>query len=51
VNFFYEGGGEMSVKVFYNESCCIQYHRDNSGDNSTDDPSDGSEEDEGQQNL
>jgi hypothetical protein len=44
VNFFYEGDGEMGVKVFDHESLRIHYHGDDSSD-------DGSEEDEGQQNL
>jgi hypothetical protein len=37
VNFFYEGDGEPSVKVFDNYSCHTQYHGN-----------DDSEEDEGQ---
>jgi hypothetical protein len=35
VNFFYKGDGEMSVKLFGKESCCIHYQSD-SGDDKED---------------
>ena len=34
VHFFYEGDGNMIVKVFDDESCRVHYHGDNSDDGS-----------------
>jgi hypothetical protein len=47
VNFFYEGDGEISVKVFDNEYCRIHHHGDDCGDDSGDPSDDSNEEDVG----
>ena len=36
VHFFYEGDGNMIVKVFDDESCRVHYHGDDSGGESGD---------------
>jgi hypothetical protein len=36
LNFFYEGDGDMSVKVYDKESCCIHYHSGSDDDNHVD---------------